>query len=102
MRVISYCKYGLDYRKHTSIWTNLGQFWVSGPKCCAAEPCGKIVEGRHPATAHQGPSRHKDKSVKLNDTFTQRELYAFPPELCDELAQAATEAVTQHNTFGYW
>lgn len=102
MRVISYCKYGLDYRKHTSIWTNLGQFWVSRPKCCSKEPCGKIVEGRHPATAQQGPSRHKDKSVKLNDTFTQCELYAFPPALCDELAQAATDAVTQHNTLGYW
>lgn len=102
MRVISYCKYNLPYRKHTSIWTNLGAFWVHRPKCCAADPCDKIVDGRHPATAQQGPSRHKDKSVKANDTFTQRQLYAFPPELCDELALATNDALAQYNKHGYW
>jgi len=102
MRVISYCKYGLPYRKHTSIWTNLGKFWEHRPKCCAASPCGKIVEGRHPATAQQGPSRHTDKSVKVNDTFTQQQLYAFPPELCEELAQASDDAVAQFNRHGHW
>ena len=102
MRVISYCKYGFNYRKHTSIWTNLGRFWEARPKCCAATPCDKIVDGRHPATAQQGPSRHKDTGYKANDIFTQRQLYAFPPELCDELAQASNDAVTQFNTHGTW
>ena len=102
MRVISYCRYGLPYRKHTSIWTNLGKFWEHRPKCCAANPCDKIVDGRHPATAQQGPSRHMDKTVKANDTFTQRQLYAFPPELCEELALASNDALAQYNKHNYW
>ncbi len=102
MRVISYCHYGLPYRKHTSIWTNLGGFWVHRPKCCAANPCGKIVDGRHPATAQQGPSKHKDTGFKMNDTFTQQQLYAFPPQLCDELALAANEALSKYNTHRIW
>jgi len=53
-------------------------------------------------TAQQGPSRHSDGSVKTNDTFTQRDLYAFPPELCDELALASNDAVAAFNTHGRW
>ena len=102
MRVISYCKYNLPYRKHTSIWSNLGNFWVHRPKCCAATPCDKIVDGRHPATAQQGPSKHKETGYKMNDTFTQKQLYAFPPELRDELAIATNEALAKYNIHGYW
>jgi hypothetical protein len=33
----------------------------------------------------------------MNDTFTQQQLYAFPPELCDELALASNEALAKYN-----
>ena len=100
MRVISYCKYNYPYRKRTSIWSNLNQFWTIRPKCCAAAPCEKMVEGKHPATAQQGPSRNKDGSLKENDCFSVQQLYAFPPELADELAQAATDAVAAYEMRG--
>ena len=101
MRVISYCKYGLDYRKHTSFWSNLGNFGQHRHKCCAASPCDKIIDGRHLKSAQQGPSRHNDKSCKSNDVFTRKQLYAFPPELCDELALAANDALAAYNSRGY-
>ena len=102
MRVVSYCKYGSNYRKHTSFWSNLGGFWEHRRKCCSQEPCGKIVDGKHPASAQQGPSREKDGSRRLDDTFKVQQLYAFPPELCLELARATSDAVSAHNTHGYW
>jgi len=102
MRVISYCKYNYPYRKHTSIWTNLNQFWNIRPKCCAAEPCDKMVGGRHPATAQQGPSKMKDGTLKENDCFKVEQLYSFPPELSLELAQAATDAVATYQMRGFW
>ena len=102
MRVVSYCKYGSNYRKHTSFWSNLGQFWEHRRKCCSEELCDKIVDGKHPATAQQGPSKHKDGSLMSNDTFTVHQLYAFPPELCLELAQACNEALAAYNTRGNW
>jgi hypothetical protein len=91
MRKISYCKYDAPYRKHTSVWTNLGDWWQPPPPCSKFSKCEAIAESsRHPAVAQQqpgGPGRESDPR------FRQRDLFVIPQALCLEIARAATAAV---------
>jgi len=76
MRVVTYCKYGLPYKKATAIWTNV-LTWAPRRACSNLFPCHQLVDGRHPSTAQRA-------------SFSLNELYRIPAELCDELADAAT------------
>ena len=93
MRVVTYCKYGLSYKKATSIWTNLGDLWTPRPACCKASPCEHLEDGVHPQTAQRGPGKTRGV-LRQRDKFSLHELYALPEQLCDELAEAATSAVS--------
>ena len=92
LRVITYCKYGLPYKKSTAIWSNLFEHWVERKPCCKANPRGHMVDGAHPTTAQQGACKLKGVR-RTNDNYRLRDLYRLPAELCDELAEAATRAV---------
>ena len=83
MQVVTYCKYGLPYKKATSIWTNLE--WTPRRACCKAWPCLHLENGVHPRTAQRGPGRLKG-TPRRGDTFSLHELYSLPEQLCDELA----------------
>jgi len=96
MQIVSYCKYGCPYRKHTSIWSNLNNYLTPRPKCRLSNPCDRIVDGKHPASAQQGPSRQRDGTRTLNDAFSVQELYAFPPDLANELAKASSDVMDAH------
>ena len=91
MRVITYCKYGLPYKKATSIWTNL-HAWTPREACCKACPCEQLQDGAHPKTAQRAQGK-KNGVRRKGDKFNLHELYALPEQLCDELAEAATSAV---------
>ena len=91
LQVVNYCRYGFPYKKATAIWTNLPN-WVPRPLCTKAHPCPNVVGGRHPMTAQRGPSRVGGE-LRREDRFTRSELYRLPPELCDEIAGAATRAL---------
>ena len=92
VRVISYCSYGMEYRKWTAIWSNLFEDWQPPPRCCKASPCQHMADGstRHPCTAEQRPKCDGPKR-----RFSQRELYVIPALLCHEIAEAATQRVTR-------
>jgi hypothetical protein len=81
MRVLDYCRYGTQYRKRTSIWTN-STYEPLRPPCfkdCAASD-GK----KHTRRAQRaGPGWH----------HSLEELYAIPPELCEEIAAWADTAL---------
>jgi rhodanese-related sulfurtransferase len=81
LRTVCYCRYGMQYKKATAVWTNLGGYWVERPMCSYSNPCEKVVNGRHPTTAQQ------------RDGFSTKQLYALPKELCDELAISTTRVV---------
>jgi hypothetical protein len=89
--VISYCKYGYPYQKHTAIWTN-SQVWKPRAKCCKANPCESLQGGRHIMSAQRGTGL-KDGVRDRADKCSLQQLYSMPPELCKELAEAFTEEV---------
>lgn len=79
----SYCMYGRDFKKPTSIWTNrpgLALKW-----CCKATPCPhKMISVIHPACAQQGPHPGFTRTVK------REEAYKIPPLLLHELLAGLT------------
>ena len=93
LTIVSYCKYSTPYRKHTAIWSNLGDYWQPAPQCSKFSKCEHLEEGRtkHPCIAQQQPGEGEDRR------FKQRELYVIPRLLCEEIALAATAAVRAQN-----
>ena len=84
LRRVTYCRYGLPYKKETAIWTNLGEYWQPRPLCTRANPCPQVIDFWHPASAQQRERLSQPR-------FKKEELYIIPADLCRELA-AATEA----------
>jgi len=88
-RVVDYCKYADDSfthkaRKRTAIWTNTS--WQPSRPLCRKD-CGYCVDGRHVDCAQRGPCKGATSRHSLED------LYAIPPQLCEEIAQWADERV---------
>ena len=78
-RDVTYCKYGFPYKKQTRLW---GQFpFTLRPICCAGAPCENVEGRRHPAKAQRG-----GRGVR----WTLEQLYAIPPQLCDDTATIVT------------
>jgi site-specific DNA-cytosine methylase len=71
---VSYCKYGLPYKKQTRFWTNIEGF---EPKVCKKD-CGFIVNNRHIYSVGNGRKVYKTLKNK-------RERYVIPIELLKEL-----------------
>jgi hypothetical protein len=76
---VDYCKYGMEYRKRTRIWTNLKD-WTPRPLC--KKDCGNIIDNRHKETAQRLPSKGRWNEQKKH---TQDELYRIPSDLIEEI-----------------
>jgi hypothetical protein len=72
-RMVSYCAYGMPYRKNTYIWTNAADFWHA-KTCPGRGLCPSMVGRRHIATAQRA-------------NFPREELYRLPEALCEEIAE---------------
>ena len=55
--------------------------------CSRHDPCENVTQGRHPVSAQRRASRAGDRQ------FTREELYAIPPALCEEIADATRRAL---------
>lgn len=75
-RDVSYCKYGLPFRKQTRIWTNCYE-WLPRPLC--KKDCDFMIGNRHKSSAGNGRSCWTDKS------FTRSEKGMVPQQLCNEI-----------------
>ena len=76
---VSYCKYGLPYRKQTRIWTNF-IFWT--PKNICKKDCEFIKNGKHIMSVGNGRIKYTLKN------FSTKEKYKIPEELCSEIIQS--------------
>ena len=74
---VDYCKYGLPYRKRTTLWNNVDN-WVPKPLC--AKDCGQMIGNRHREAAQRGPTRGHE-----TNRHKQSELYKVPAELIKEI-----------------
>ena len=79
-RDVDYCKYGMAYRKRTRLWNNLFS-WSPRPLC--GKDCGNIEDGRHKETA-----QHHAHTGRNEKSHTQKQLYALPSELVNEIRSA--------------
>ena len=93
-KILSYCKYGFPYRKLTWIATNC-EAWDPLPPCRKTIRCPQMVGNRHPESAQRGPTRLKDGSLH-GGRCSQAQLYSIPPDLCSEIARAATAHIQNH------
>jgi site-specific DNA-cytosine methylase len=71
---VSYCKYGMPYRKQTRLWNNFG---FVGKVC--NKDCNFIKDKKHIGSAGNGRKKYTDKNYKLTDK------YRVPRQLCEEL-----------------
>ena len=76
---VSYCKYGLPYRKQTRIWTNF-KFWKSKDICL--KDCEFMKDGKHIMSVGNGRSQYTLKGLSV------KEKYKVPQELCSEILQS--------------
>ena len=87
---VSYCKYGMPYRKMTRVWTDLGEHWDAKPTCLVEKCAHKAQFGYHAKTAQQRKCNIRGE-YRTEDNFTREQLYRIPAELGDEIANAAVD-----------
>jgi site-specific DNA-cytosine methylase len=79
-RDIDYCKYGMPYRKRTTLGNNI---WFWEPRDLCKRDCEASVGKKHKECAQRGPKLGSEGS-----NVRQSQLYKVPGELIDEILQA--------------
>ena len=79
---VDYCKYGMNYRKRTRLWTNI-ETWKPRPLC--NRDCGKVRNGKHIETAQRLPPKTKAEWGDNPIIHKQVDLYKFPSELISDM-----------------
>ena len=79
---VDYCKYGMNYRKRTRLWTNI-ETWKPRPLC--NRDCGKIRNGKHIETAQRLPQKSKADWGENPIIHSQSDLYRIPENLISEI-----------------
>lgn len=94
-RDVTYCMYSDGerwmYQKKTRLWGYLPTF-VPRAVCTRATPCAwSAATGKHPTSAQRF-----NPGCFVGERHTLKELYSMPTQLCDDIAQAASELVAAH------
>ena len=93
--VVSYCRYGRSYRKHTCVWSSIRG--MSLRKCTPGTPCEWLRQGwvNHNNTAQNGHDRYG----RANGT-PREELYRVPGALMRILVAEAMRVVQEASRRG--
>jgi hypothetical protein len=76
----SYCAYDFPYRKHTSVATNLLDFFLRDP-CGGPGVCAQMIGTRHKAHAQKGGGGSSNAYHSTDD------LHRIPPGLCEDVVR---------------
>lgn len=76
---VSYCKYGLPYRKQTRIWTNC---YAWKPRAICKKDCKFIREGKHIMSVGNARKKYTLRPIPLT------EKYSVPNALCMEILES--------------
>ena len=91
---VSYCKYGLPYKKQTRLWNNFG--FVG--KICKND-CNFLVDGlkrkRHINSAGCGGKGQGHKIKYSNRGYSKIEKYGVPNKLCLEIINKIEQEITK-------
>ena len=79
---VDYCKYGMNFRKRTRLWTNITS-WKPRPLCKG--DCGKIRNGKHWETAQRLPYGKKSEWCDGYVKHKQEDLYKIPTDLISDI-----------------
>ena len=80
---ITYCSYGMMYRKRTRIWTNCVQ-WIPRPKC-DGKTCPAMEGNMHKAYAQSGYNKRSGTKIPGSKLSTR---YSIPRLLVEDIADA--------------
>jgi len=84
---VSYCKYGLSYRKQTRLWNNFGFKGLVCNKDCKFMV--KTTKGkRHIGSAGCGGQGQGHKISYTDKSYTRTEKYGLPPLLCEAIVKS--------------
>ena len=87
---VSYCKYGLPYKKQTRLWNN---FKFNGKVC--NKDCSFLVDGikrkRHLGSAGCGGKGQGHKISYSNKPYEKKDKYKVPKELCLDIIKSCEE-----------
>ena len=79
--MVSYCKYGHPYQKHTLLWGTV-QHYQWRAKC--RRDCATVKGGKHTNWAQKAGKQGACG-------FTQVQLYSMPMALCQDIVDAALQ-----------
>lgn len=86
---VSYCLYGLPYRKNTDLWNNFG---FIGKRCQKNILTCNLVDGRHTQTA-EGGGVDKTKPYRTATTHSKRDRYRVPDLLIRDILKCTSPTV---------
>ncbi len=100
-KTITYCKYGMKYRKATDIWTNATS-WISRPTCNNGDTCHEEARRGMKRGIQGVVNKNLPSMVSWEDDSVTRAI--IPKQLCEEIVDVCEgkQKIIQTNMYGIY